>query len=101
MDEEQKLEELLKKSKIGIPKLPLESGKKTAAAASTEAISLSMPSSPRSPLLKQAGKINCLCSPTTHPGSFRCRYHRNNKQTSRGLTRNSFSVGAKLSELAR
>ncbi|XWS69080.1 hypothetical protein CRYUN_Cryun04dG0148900 [Craigia yunnanensis] len=21
-------------------------------------------------------KTNCLCSPTTHPGSFRCRYHR-------------------------
>ncbi|GMI87747.1 hypothetical protein HRI_002444000 [Hibiscus trionum] len=21
-------------------------------------------------------KINCLCSPTTHPGSFRCRLHR-------------------------
>ncbi|KAM3216146.1 hypothetical protein P3L10_025586 [Capsicum annuum] len=22
-------------------------------------------------------KGQCLCSPTTHPGSFRCRYHRN------------------------
>ncbi|CAN7086844.1 hypothetical protein Bca4012_100980 [Brassica carinata] len=21
-------------------------------------------------------KTNCLCSPTTHPGSFRCRMHR-------------------------
>ncbi|PSS13613.1 Notch 3 intracellular domain like [Actinidia chinensis var. chinensis] len=21
-------------------------------------------------------KSNCLCSPTTHPGSFRCRLHR-------------------------
>ncbi|MBA0738728.1 hypothetical protein Gogos_012055 [Gossypium gossypioides] len=21
-------------------------------------------------------KTNCLCSPTTHPGSFRCRVHR-------------------------
>ncbi|AAF16570.1 hypothetical protein AtNW77_Chr1g0068721 [Arabidopsis thaliana] len=21
-------------------------------------------------------KTNCLCSPTTHPGSFRCRIHR-------------------------
>ncbi|CAG7899269.1 unnamed protein product [Brassica rapa] len=21
-------------------------------------------------------KTNCLCSPTTHPGSFRCRLHR-------------------------
>ncbi|KAK9077620.1 hypothetical protein SSX86_005957 [Deinandra increscens subsp. villosa] len=22
------------------------------------------------------GKLNCLCSPTTHTGSFRCRHHR-------------------------
>ncbi|KAL4193387.1 hypothetical protein AMTRI_Chr06g176630 [Amborella trichopoda] len=24
-----------------------------------------------------SGKMNCLCSPTTHAGSFRCRHHRN------------------------
>ncbi|KAJ7943704.1 serine-rich protein-related [Quillaja saponaria] len=23
-----------------------------------------------------SAKSNCLCSPTTHPGSFRCRLHR-------------------------
>ena len=23
-------------------------------------------------------KFSCICSPTTHPGSFRCRMHRNN-----------------------
>jgi hypothetical protein len=23
-------------------------------------------------------KFFCICSPTTHPGSFRCRMHRNN-----------------------
>ncbi|KAL0923201.1 hypothetical protein M5K25_007246 [Dendrobium thyrsiflorum] len=22
------------------------------------------------------GSKSCVCSPTTHPGSFRCRYHR-------------------------
>lgn len=38
-------------------------------------------------------KHDCLCSPTTHAGSFRCRYHRNN------LPRSSRSVGSKLSEL--
>uniref|UniRef100_A0A5K1B4U5 Uncharacterized protein n=1 Tax=Nymphaea colorata TaxID=210225 RepID=A0A5K1B4U5_9MAGN len=28
-------------------------------------------------LTRQAsGKLNCLCSPTTHAGSFRCRLHR-------------------------
>ncbi|KAA0046597.1 hypothetical protein E6C27_scaffold114G001380 [Cucumis melo var. makuwa] len=24
----------------------------------------------------ESGKRRCLCSPTTHPGSFRCRLHR-------------------------
>ncbi|KAG4111966.1 hypothetical protein ERO13_D13G134200v2 [Gossypium hirsutum] len=35
---------------------------------------------------------NCLCSPTTHAGSFRCRYHR------AGFPR-AASVGSKLSML--
>ena len=38
---------------------------------------------------------NCLCSPTTHAGSFRCRHHR-----SSGMQRGG-SVGSNLSELAR
>ncbi|KAA0046595.1 hypothetical protein E5676_scaffold596G00570 [Cucumis melo var. makuwa] len=25
-----------------------------------------------------SSKAQCLCSPTTHPGSFRCRLHRSN-----------------------
>ncbi|MBA0573808.1 hypothetical protein Golob_001065 [Gossypium lobatum] len=39
-----------------------------------------------------ASKSNCLCSPTTHAGSFRCRYHR------AGFPR-AASVGSKLSML--
>ena len=37
---------------------------------------------------------NCLCSPTTHPGSFRCRHHRNSSLPRGG------SVGSNLSALA-
>ncbi|KAF5728484.1 putative Serine-rich protein-related [Tripterygium wilfordii] len=40
------------------------------------------------------GRSNCLCSPTTHAGSFRCRYHRFS-----GMHRGG-SVGSNLSELA-
>ncbi|KAJ0037670.1 hypothetical protein Pint_22870 [Pistacia integerrima] len=34
--------------------------------------------SPTSGLIRQpsSAKSNCLCSPTTHAGSFRCRLHR-------------------------
>ncbi|KAK4750594.1 hypothetical protein SAY87_004076 [Trapa incisa] len=41
-----------------------------------------------------SGKWNCLCSPTTHAGSFRCRLHRGT-----GLSRAHHSVGANLSDL--
>ncbi|GER48258.1 serine-rich protein-related [Striga asiatica] len=60
--------------------------------------SSSVPTSPVS-LRKTSSvrKSNCLCSPTTHVGSFRCRYHRNSGGS---LTRSSVSVGSKLSELA-
>lgn len=53
-------------------------------------------SQPSSPIVLSKGpgvKYNCLCSPTTHAGSFRCRHHRN-------ISRNSRSVGSKLNELA-
>lgn len=53
-------------------------------------------SQPSSPVTLGKGpgvKYNCLCSPTTHVGSFRCRHHRN-------MSRNSRSVGSKLNELA-
>lgn len=41
-----------------------------------------------------SARLNCLCSPTTHDGSFRCRYHRNP-----GLSRSSASIGSNLSAL--
>nr|GMC85704.1 Zygote arrest protein [Ipomoea batatas] len=56
-------------------------------------LSSSTPSSPRRLRENSAVKFSCLCSPTTHPGSFRCRHHRNQMRT-------SMSVGAKLSEMA-
>lgn len=42
-----------------------------------------------------SGRSNCLCSPTTHAGSFRCRHHR-----SEGGFRRAGSVGSNLSNLA-
>ncbi|GAB2279798.1 hypothetical protein Dimus_014437 [Dionaea muscipula] len=41
-------------------------------------------------------KSSCLCSPTTHVGSFRCRLHRN----AGADIRRGYSVGSDLSELA-
>ncbi|KAJ4961050.1 hypothetical protein NE237_020960 [Protea cynaroides] len=36
-----------------------------------------MTRTPTPKLVRQtSGKTNCLCSPTTHAGSFRCRLHR-------------------------
>lgn len=60
----------------------------------TVSLSSSVPSSPIGLRNAKSLRNNCLCSPTTHAGSFRCRYHRNP-----GLMRNSMSVGSKLSEL--
>ncbi|KAL5972420.1 hypothetical protein ACLOJK_041674 [Asimina triloba] len=42
-----------------------------------------------------SGKYSCLCSPTTHVGSFRCRQHRN-----AGNMRSSASVGSGLASLS-
>ncbi|XAR55234.1 hypothetical protein NMG60_11035252 [Bertholletia excelsa] len=53
-----------------------------------------LPTSPTALTKAPSLKHNCLCSPTNHAGSFRCRYHRNP-----GLTRASGSIGSKLSEL--
>ncbi|CAJ1963816.1 unnamed protein product [Sphenostylis stenocarpa] len=39
------------------------------------------------------GRMNCLCSPTTHVGSFRCRHHRSSDM------RRGKSVGSNLAEL--
>ncbi|KAL0855194.1 hypothetical protein Bca101_060346 [Brassica carinata] len=42
-------------------------------------------------------RLSCLCAPTTHPGSFRCRYHRRNAGL--GMSR-GISVPTNLSMLA-
>ncbi|VVA97470.1 unnamed protein product [Arabis nemorensis] len=42
-------------------------------------------------------RLNCLCAPTTHAGSFRCRYHRRNAGL--GMSR-GISVPSNLSMLA-
>ncbi|GMN59156.1 hypothetical protein TIFTF001_028252 [Ficus carica] len=42
-----------------------------------------------------SARWNCLCSPTTHAGSFRCRHHRGSSFSRAG------SVGSNLSQLAR
>ncbi|KAK3425236.1 hypothetical protein EUGRSUZ_F02027 [Eucalyptus grandis] len=41
-----------------------------------------------------SSRMNCLCSPTTHAGSFRCRFHRNT-----GIPR-GHSIGSNLNYLA-
>ena len=74
-----------------VPHLNLDSVKNS----NMEMATGSAPSSPMSMRRTPGAKMNCLCSPTTHVGSFRCRYHRNS-----GLARSSMSVGSKLNELA-
>ncbi|XP_010552348.1 PREDICTED: uncharacterized protein LOC104822717 [Tarenaya hassleriana] len=43
-----------------------------------------------------SGRFNCLCAPTTHPGSFRCRYHRRHSSSSSRMPR-GISVPINLS----
>lgn len=51
---------------------------------------------PRPLLSKQSSqRASCLCSPTTHAGSFRCRLHRSSLHHN-----HSNSEGSGLSELA-
>ncbi|KAK1430905.1 hypothetical protein QVD17_14013 [Tagetes erecta] len=45
------------------------------------------------------GKINCLCSPTTHTGSFRCRHHRTYSHSSHSMGSGGKSFNS-LSNLA-
>ncbi|KAG7024984.1 hypothetical protein SDJN02_13804, partial [Cucurbita argyrosperma subsp. argyrosperma] len=54
----------------------------------------SSPSRSLAPKAPSSAKASCLCSPTTHIGSFRCRHHRHT-----GMLRGR-SVGSNLSELA-
>ncbi|GJM87151.1 hypothetical protein PR202_ga03077 [Eleusine coracana subsp. coracana] len=42
------------------------------------ASSSSAPAASTSTSSSRAPKLTCLCSPTNHPGSFRCSRHRNN-----------------------
>lgn len=89
MAEQPRMGEQSEKPKIVVPHICMDTVKRSSREAT------STPTSPLSSRKQSSVKYNCLCSPTTHAGSFRCRYHRN---TSFG--RNSMSVGAKLSELA-
>ncbi|OIS96462.1 hypothetical protein A4A49_05009 [Nicotiana attenuata] len=81
--------EQTKKKKLNLPHICLEAVK------NSPPLPSSTPSSPSALRKASSVKYSCLCSPTTHAGSFRCRYHRN-----AALTRTSMSVGSKLSELA-
>lgn len=44
-----------------------------------------------SPRRATDSKPNCLCSPTTHVGSFRCRYHRTTSLVNHGGLYNQLS----------
>ncbi|KAK4278267.1 hypothetical protein QN277_016133 [Acacia crassicarpa] len=58
---------------------------------------LTAPSSPSGiSKISTNGKWSCLCSPTTHAGSFRCRHHR----ASSAMMVRGKSVGSNLNELA-
>ncbi|KAF7831254.1 ATP-dependent Clp protease ATP-binding subunit [Senna tora] len=82
-------EKPLSNCKINIPDLDLHDSKKD------DSNYLVSPY-PRSPSTTRSSTVkwNCLCSPTTHAGSFRCRHHR-----ASGIMRGR-SVGSGLSELA-
>ncbi|XP_048229041.1 uncharacterized protein LOC125369817 [Ricinus communis] len=83
-----KLEEkqLLTPPKISVPKINVETSKKMTSNGS--------PRLQRALTKPASARWNCLCSPTTHAGSFRCRFHR-----TPGMVRGG-SVGSNLSELA-
>ncbi|KAG8387156.1 hypothetical protein BUALT_Bualt03G0223900 [Buddleja alternifolia] len=91
MAEESKTKnENYEKPKIIVPNIYIDEMKTPTRSSS------SIPSSPVGNKLRKSASIrqNCLCSPTQHAGSFRCRYHR-----STSMPRSSMSVGSKLSEL--
>ncbi|KAL8474068.1 hypothetical protein ACS0TY_030788 [Phlomoides rotata] len=88
MSEESKKGNKPETPKINVPTLTLDDIKAVTRPSSSH------PSSPVCLRKTTSVRANCLCSPTTHAGSFRCRYHRNSS-----LTRASMSVGSKLFEL--
>ncbi|EOY11944.1 hypothetical protein QUC31_001570 [Theobroma cacao] len=73
-----------KNSKFSVPEINMDEIKRDS----------SMHVSPQGEGTKPAGgRWNCLCSPTTHAGSFRCRHHR-----ASGMRRGG-SVGSNLALL--
>ncbi|KAL3646154.1 hypothetical protein CASFOL_011334 [Castilleja foliolosa] len=89
MSEKTKTGENPEKPTVFVPNLLVDTAKATS--------SSSVPSSPVGLRKAASARSSCLCSPTTHAGSFRCRQHRNN---SPGIRQGAMSVGSKLSELA-
>ncbi|KAJ7963573.1 putative Serine-rich protein-related [Quillaja saponaria] len=75
--------------KINIPDFDLDELKKH-----SHLVSPRTPTSQTIVTKSSSARFNCLCSPTTHVGSFRCRHHRNSALHRGG------SVGSNLSELA-
>uniref|UniRef100_A0A7N0RC59 Uncharacterized protein n=1 Tax=Kalanchoe fedtschenkoi TaxID=63787 RepID=A0A7N0RC59_KALFE len=82
-------EEKENKKKMGsrLPMIHVEAAKQTTT--STHAANDGTMRTPSS------ARAACLCSPTTHAGSFRCRLHRTNNN----LNGPSSSFGSNLSEL--
>lgn len=48
---------------------------------------------------KQIPKRTCLCSPTTHPGSFRCSMHKNVKNTTASMSYSPSRLNARRSAM--
>ncbi|XP_071704097.1 uncharacterized protein [Rutidosis leptorrhynchoides] len=48
-----------------------------------------------------AKKKTCMCSPTTHPGSFRCSLHKNMMMTSNSSNRLNVRRSAMMNSLVR
>ncbi|KAL8242569.1 hypothetical protein R6Q59_012872 [Mikania micrantha] len=83
--------------KIDLQELSLDDDTNDTKAAST--------STPPSPTARKssANKMTCMCAPTNHRGSFRCRHHRNSASVGSNLSelgnRRTASVGANLYQL--
>ncbi|GMH05851.1 hypothetical protein Nepgr_007691 [Nepenthes gracilis] len=87
--EENQQEEKPASGKKSLPKLDADQLQKDSY------LSADSVSSPLPMRKSSSTRSSCLCSPTTHVGSFRCRLHRDGVNISRGR-----SVGSDLSELA-
>ncbi|KAL5735543.1 hypothetical protein ACOSQ2_030331 [Xanthoceras sorbifolium] len=76
------------------PKMLLKAKTNTKSSAQETNLQI-LPSFPENSPLAKSSSARCLCSPTTHVGSFRCRHHRNLS----GMSRTG-SVGSNLSLMA-